>query len=52
MAIDEKFSLEMDIFPKLINKGRLFGLLTPQRYYDIGTPEGLELGKVILDDIG
>ncbi len=52
LAIDRKFSLETDIFPKLINRGRLFGLLTPQRFYDIGTPEGLELGKVILDDVG
>ncbi len=52
MAIDKKFSLEMDIFPKLINRRRLFGLLVSQRFYDIGTAEGLELGKVILDDTG
>jgi len=52
MAVDKKFSMEMDIFPKLINRGRLFGLPTAQRFYDIGTPEGLELGKVVLDDIG
>ena len=52
MAIDKSFSMEMDIFPKLINRKRLFGLLVSQRFYDIGTPEGLELGKVILDDTG
>jgi NDP-sugar pyrophosphorylase family protein len=52
LAIQEKFSLEMDIFPKLINRGRLFGLLTLQRFYDIGTPEGLEQGKGMFDDLG
>jgi NDP-sugar pyrophosphorylase family protein len=52
LAIDRKFSMEMDIFPKLINRGRLFGLLTPQRFFDIGTAEGLELGKVMIDDVG
>ena len=52
LAIQKKFSLEMDIFPKLINRSRLFGLFTPQRFYDIGTPEGLEQGKVMIDDLG
>jgi NDP-sugar pyrophosphorylase family protein len=52
LAIQEKFSLEMDIFPKLINRGRLFGLLTSQRFYDIGTPEGLGQGKGMIDDLG
>lgn len=48
LACSKNFSLEMEIFPKLINKGRLFGLLTSQRFYDIGTPEGLELARVVL----
>ena len=39
------FSLEEAIFPKLINPGKLFGLLTDQRFYDIGTPSGLELAR-------
>ena len=52
LAEGKKFSLETDIFPKLINNGRLFGLLTPQRFYDIGTPEGLELAEVMLNDLG
>lgn len=52
LAVDRTFSLETDIFPKLINRGRLFGLLTSQRFYDIGTPGGLEFGKVMLDDVG
>lgn len=45
------FSLEESIFPRLINTGRLFGLLTNQRFYDIGTPNGLELArKAILSE--
>lgn len=52
LAITKKFSLEVDLFPKLINRGRLFGVLTSQRFYDIGTPEGLEQGKVMIDDVG
>lgn len=44
------FSLEEAIFPKLINTGRLFGLLTSQRFYDIGTPEGLELARREIND--
>jgi len=34
-------SLEKEIFPKLIGQGRLAGLVTTQRFYDIGTPERL-----------
>jgi NDP-sugar pyrophosphorylase family protein len=52
LATERRFSLETDIFPKLINKGRLFGLLTSQRFYDIGTPDGLELGRRMLNDLG
>ena len=44
------FSLEEAIFPKLINTGRLFGLLTSKRFYDIGTPDGLELARRELND--
>lgn len=44
------FSLEEAIFPKLINTGRLFGLLTSQRFYDIGTVEGLELARREIND--
>jgi len=39
------FSLEESIFPRLINSGELYGLLTDRRFYDIGTPEGLELAR-------
>lgn len=48
----EYFSLELEIFTKLINRGRLFGLLTSQRFYDIGTPERLELARSELNDLG
>jgi NDP-sugar pyrophosphorylase family protein len=34
-------SLEKDVFPKLIERGELAGLVTDQRFYDIGTPERL-----------
>ncbi|MFO7618057.1 MAG: sugar phosphate nucleotidyltransferase [Thermoplasmata archaeon] len=45
LAPDRKFSLEEAILPQLINRGRLFGLLTPRRFYDMGTPEGLERAR-------
>ncbi|MCK5309909.1 MAG: NTP transferase domain-containing protein [Thermoplasmata archaeon] len=44
------FSLEEAIFPKLINTGLLFGLLTSKRFYDIGTPNGLELARREIND--
>ncbi|MCK5039242.1 MAG: NTP transferase domain-containing protein [Thermoplasmata archaeon] len=48
----DNYSLEMEVFPKLINNGRLFGLKTSQRFYDIGTPERLELARSVLNDLG
>ena len=48
----ESYSLEIEILPKLINNGRLFGLKTSQRFYDIGTPERLELARSVLNDLG
>ena len=50
LAPDRKFSLEEAILPQIINRGRLFGLLTPRRFYDMGTPEGLERAKRELND--
>ena len=38
---DNPASLEKDIFPELIQRGELAGLITEQRFYDIGTPERL-----------
>ena len=49
-APGRKFSLEESILPQLINRGLLFGLLTPRRFYDMGTPEGLERAKRELND--
>ncbi len=50
LAPGRKFSLEEAILPQLINRGRLFGFLTPRRFYDIGTPDGLERAKRELND--
>ena len=44
------FSLEEAVLPQLINRGRLFGLLTPSMFYDMGTPEGLERARRELND--
>ena len=44
-AVGRIFSLEEVIFPRLINSGKMFGLLTNQRFYDIGTPVSLELAR-------
>ena len=37
-----KLSLEQEIFPGLIAKGRLRSFVTEQRFYDIGTPQRLQ----------
>lgn len=50
LAPGRTFSLEEAILPQLINRGRLFGLLTPRRFYDMGTPEGLERARRELND--
>jgi mannose-1-phosphate guanylyltransferase len=34
-------SLEEQVFPILIDRSRLLGFVTPQRFYDMGTPERL-----------
>lgn len=44
MPTEERFSLEYDFFPKLIDKG-FYGFVTPEKFYDIGTPERYELVK-------
>jgi len=40
---DKVISLEQEIFPLLIQSGRLWGYRTAQRFYDMGTPEGLRV---------
>jgi NDP-sugar pyrophosphorylase family protein len=41
-------SIENDIFPRLIAERRLAGFVTAQRFYDIGTPERLEIIERVL----
>jgi NDP-sugar pyrophosphorylase family protein len=41
MPAEGMVSLEKEVFPRLIAEGRLAGLVTTQRFYDIGTPERL-----------
>jgi len=41
-------SLEADIYPKLIKMKELKAYVTSQRYYDLGTPERLELIRKVL----
>ena len=38
---DQQSSLEGKIFPQLILQGELIAYITKERFYDIGTPEGL-----------
>jgi NDP-sugar pyrophosphorylase family protein len=46
-----KFSLEQTIFPKLIKRGELLGYITSARFWDIGTPEGLDAARRALHDL-
>jgi NDP-sugar pyrophosphorylase family protein len=41
-------ALEADIYPELIKTKELAAFVTNQRYYDMGTPERLELVKQVL----
>lgn len=41
---DEKLSLEYDIFPRILNKG-VYGYVTGETLFDIGTPERLERAR-------
>ena len=41
-------SLEKEIFPQLIERRQLAAFVTPQRFYDIGTPERLALIERVL----
>ncbi len=48
---DTAYSLEYELFPKLINK-RLYGYLTKESFIDIGTPEKLKKAKECLPGKG
>lgn len=39
---EDIFSLEEIVFPTLISKQRFYGYVVPQRFYDIGSPQGLK----------
>lgn len=39
---EEVFSLETDVYPALISRGRLRAVVMAETFYDIGTPEGLQ----------
>ena len=41
-------SLEEEIFPKLIEANQLYSFPTSQRFYDIGSHNGLEAVKGVL----
>ena len=43
-------SLEEDVFPDLISRRTVEAFITPQRYYDIGTPERLKTFEEYLDN--
>lgn len=44
MSPGKKFSLEYDFFPRILGKG-IYGYITDERLFDIGTPEKLELAR-------
>jgi NDP-sugar pyrophosphorylase family protein len=44
---DQKYSLEENVFPELARRGEIMGYLAG-RYYDIGTPERLELARSVI----
>jgi mannose-1-phosphate guanylyltransferase len=45
---DKFVSLEGDLYPKLIKMKELKAYVTSQRYYDLGTPERLELIRRVM----
>jgi NDP-sugar pyrophosphorylase family protein len=48
MSPNGSVSLEQDVFPRLIEKRMLAGVLTRQRFYDIGTPDRLRAIEAFL----
>jgi NDP-sugar pyrophosphorylase family protein len=45
---DQKISLEIEIYPKLIIQRQLLGYLTNKRFYDMGTPERINTISEVL----
>jgi len=48
----EEISLEKDIFPILIKQKQLFGYISPERFYDIGTFKGIKDFEGFLERTG
>jgi NDP-sugar pyrophosphorylase family protein len=44
------FSMEREIFPSLVDSGKMFGLLQERPFFDIGTPESYEAFKLFMKD--
>ncbi len=50
LPADRAFSMEREIFPKLADSGRMFGLISKRSFFDIGTPESYDdFNKFIKD---
>jgi NDP-sugar pyrophosphorylase family protein len=49
---DRAFSMEREIFPKLADSGRMFGLVSKRSFFDIGTPESYEDFKKFIREKG
>ncbi len=41
-------SLEKEVFPRLLGRRRVYGLLTRGTFIDIGVPEDLERARIVL----
>ena len=42
--------MEREIFPKLADSGRMFGLISKRSFFDIGTPESYDDFKRFIKD--
>jgi len=47
MPEQNRFSLEYELFPKIIDENRCYGFLTESDFIDIGTPERYEKAKML-----
>lgn len=50
LPADRAFSMERETFPKLAESGRMFGLISEQSFFDIGTPESYDDFKRFVKD--
>ena len=52
LPANRAFSMEREIFPKLADSGRMFGLISERSFFDIGTPESYDNFKTFIKDHG